>query len=217
MRGCPFPSRRALGAHGPCLVAAGVALITLAGCQSGIGPDPERPRATIRAYETQVSDLERRMGDQQATLIALSPPPASPTALPFATRWEVRVGGDPELRSTVGLREGLTPVAAEGAFLVVPIVVTNRTDVPVAFNPAQLIEVRDGQGRDYSLDTRATGAAYLLDFGYEPSFAPRQPGIRYPDVLVFDVPADATNFTLAAADGSFSIPLSPAPFGTPES
>ena len=217
MRGCPFSSRRAFGARRPRLVAAGLAVITLAGCQSGIGPDPERPRATIRAYETRVSDLERRMRDQRATLVALTPLPATPTPLPFATRWQVMVDGEPELRPTVGLREGLTPVAAEGAFLIVPIAVTNRTDAPVTFNPAQLIEVRDGRGRGYSVDTRATGAAYLLDFGYEPSFAPRQPGIRYPDVLVFDVPADATNFTLAATDGSFSIPLSPVPYGTPES
>jgi hypothetical protein len=99
-------------------------------------------------------------------------------------------------------------------FLVVPIAVTNRGDRPALFNPASTLEVTDGEGRRYDVDTRATGAAYVLDFGYEPSFAPRQPGIPYPDVVVFDVATNAGGFTLRAVDGSLSFPLDVAAAGT---
>src|SRR3712207_2795902 len=86
-------------------LAAAVALLALlAGCQSGIGPDPERPRATIAAFETRVGELERRVDDQRATLAALTPPPGTPTPVPFATRWHIEVVGQPEVRPSVGNR-----------------------------------------------------------------------------------------------------------------
>lgn len=181
----------------------------LAGCQSGIGPDPERPRATIRAHETRVADLRREVTEQRATFAALTPPPPTPTPVPFAERWDIEVADPPALTDRVGLGEGITPVAARGAFLVVPIAVTNRLPRPAAFDPTRLHLV-DGDDRTFDLDPRATGAAYVLDFGYEPSFAPRQPNIVYPDVLVFDVAPDAGEFVLASVDASFSVDL-PAP------
>ena len=181
--------------------------LALAGCQSGIGPDQERPRATIRAYETQVRDLERELRDQRATLTALTPPPPTATPTPFSKQWRVVVVGPVALREQVGVRDGLTPVAADGVFLVVPITVTNLTDTPAAFNPAHSLLAVDDEGEIYDLDVRGTGAAYLLDFGYEASFAPRQPGITYRDVLVFDVDPDATGFALESFDGSFSAVL----------
>ncbi len=188
---------------------AGLSLFALAGCQSGIGPDPERPRATIRAYETRVVDLRRQVDDQRATFAALTPPPPTPTPVPFAARWDVEVTAPPQLIDRVGVDEGITPVAAGGTFLVVPIAVTNLLPQPAAFDPTRL-RVIDGEERAFDLDARATGAAYVLDFDYDPSFAPRQPNIVYPEVLVFDVARDAGNFVLTSADDSFSVPL-PAP------
>ena len=188
-------------------VVVALIALALAGCQSGIGPDQERPRATIHAYETQVRGLERELRDQRATLAALTPPPPTATPTPFSKQWRVVVVGPVALREQVGVRDGLTPVTAAGVFLVVPITVTNLTDTPAAFNPAHSLVVIDAEGDIYDLDVRATGAAYLLDFGYEASFAPRQPGITYRDVLVFDVDPEASGFTLASLDGSYSTKL----------
>jgi len=198
---------------GVVLVALG--LVTLVGCQSGIGPDPERPRATIAAYETEVATLQDRVDEQDATIASLTPPPATPTAPAFGERWRVEVVGPVTLEAEVGRREALTPIAAEGVFLVVPIEVTNLSDRPLAFAATNRLQIVDGEGRIYDVDPRATGAAYLLDLDLEASFEPRQPGIVYPDVVVFDVPADADDLSLEATDGSFYAPLEPASNGTP--
>ena len=187
-----------------------IVVVTLVGCRSGIGRDPNRARATIEAYETRVSGLERDVRAGRSTIAALTPP-ATPTPIPFAKRWEIGVSGRVELRRRVGVSDGLTPVAANGVFLVVPISVMNRGDVPATFNPVGVLEVTDRRGRHYDVDPRATGAAYVLDFGLDPSFAPRQPDIEYRDVLVFDVPTDAGGFALTAADGSFQAALNPVP------
>ncbi len=186
---------------------AGLSLIALAGCQSGLGPDPERPRATIRAYETNVAGLRREIVEQRATFAALTPPPPTPTPVPFAVRWAIEVAGPPALTNRVGFGEGITPVAANGTFLVVPITVTNLLPRPAAFDPTRL-RVVDGEERTFDLDARASGASYVLDFGYEPSFAPRQSNIAYPDVLVFDVAPGAGDFVLTSTDDSFSVALS---------
>ena len=180
----------------------------LTACQSGIGPEIERPRATARAYERQVAELQRKLAAQEAQLTAVASP-AAPTAVPpsFAERWRVKVAGPVERRSQVGVRDGLTPLAAAGSYLVVPIEITNLTDAPAAFNPGRELVLADGEDRTFDLDPAASGAAYLLDFGYEASFAPRQPGIPYADVLVFDVPTDAEDLVLQSTDESFSVPL----------
>lgn len=205
------PGRR----RGTALIAAAGAL-ALAGCQSGIGPDPERPRATIAAYETEVADLRDLADGRQATIMALTPPPATPPPPLLSERWRIEVVGPVERRPEVGRRDGLTPVAAEGVFLVVPIAVTNLTGEPASFAPDRIRAV-DGEGRVFDLASRAAGAAYLLDLRYDPSFAPRQPGIAYPDVLVFDLPADAQQLALEATDGSLYVPLEPVAAGTPAS
>lgn len=197
------------------ILAGGILAFGLSGCQSGIGHDPARPAATIAAYETEVSDLQRRVDEQQATLSRLTPPPATPNPPPFDDEWRVTVAGRVEMRSTVGRRKGVTPVTAHGAFLVVPITTVNEAASPVAFSGVGPLVVVDEAGNSYEVDSRASGAAYLLDFGYDPSFGARQPGVRYPDVLVFDIPPDASGLTLESADGSFSVALTPVRVGTP--
>ena len=124
------------------------------------------------------------------------------------------MAGPVERRELVGLRDDLTAVAAHGEFVVVPIVVTNLATIPTVFNPAHQLVVVDRRGRHYQVDVRASGAAYLVDFGYDPTFAPRQPGVPYPDALVFDVPDDAEGLVLESVDESFSVKLA-APGATP--
>lgn len=187
------------------------AIVALAGCQSGIGPDTERPRATIAAYETQVGGLERDLRSRDATLASFTPPPATPTPLPLANRWRIEPSGAPEFRQTVGNRPGLTPVAAAGRFLVVPVRVTNLRARPASFIAAGQIVAVDAQGRTYEIDPRASDAAYLLDLGLDPSFGPRQPGIAYPDVLVFDLPPELDAVEVEAVDGSLSIDIGERP------
>lgn len=189
------------------LLAVAVLAVLLTGCQTGIGSDQERPRATIRAFETRVGELEREVGQQQATLESLTPPPPTTGPPPFAELWRVVVEEGVGFRDEVGVRDGLTPIAARGAFLIVPVTTTNLSDRPAAFTPTQSLLVADDDGRIFDVDPTATGAAFLLDLGYAPSFGPRQPRIAYPDVLVFDVDPDSTGFTLESLDESFIVEL----------
>jgi len=193
------------------LAWAVVGLLALTACQANIAPDRDSPRATVRAYEQRVADLEGQVAAREAELTALAQPTTpTPTAIPppsYAERWRVEVAGPTELRSEVGVRDGLTPVAADGVYLVVPIRVTNLSDAPVGFNPFGDLVVVDEQDRTFEPDATASGAAYLIDRGYDASFGVRQSGVPVPDVLVFDVAPDAAGFRLDSADGSLSIPL----------
>ena len=193
------------------LALAAFGLLALTACQANIAPDRDSPRATVRAYERRVADLESQVAAREAELTALADPPtAAPAPTPpptFAESWRIEVSRPAELRPQVGVRDGLTPIAADGVFLVVPIRVTNLSAAPVAFNPFAELVVVDGQDRRFEPDAAASGAAYLVDYGYEASFGARQPGVPVPDVLVFDVAPDAAEFRLEAEDGSVSIPL----------
>jgi len=188
-----------------------VGLLALTACQSNIAPDRDSPRATVRAYEQRVADLEGQVAGREAELTALAnPPTVAPTPPPppsFAETWRIEIAGATELRAHVGVRDGLTPIAADGVFLVVPIRVTNLAAAPVGFNPFGNLVVVDGQDRTFEADATASGAAYLVDFGYDASFGVRQPGVPVPDVLVFDIAMDATGFRLESTDASFSVPL----------
>jgi len=187
-------------------LAVAAVIAGTAGCQSGIGPDPRRSLATSEAYETRVAALERQIGEQQATLAALTPPPATPTPRPFTDRWRIEITGPIERTPRLAENAG-RPLTARGEFLVVPIAVTNLSGVPAPFNPAAALGLLDGEGRRYDVDPVASGAAYLLDLGLRPDFGPRQPGIAYPDVVVFDLPPEAADLTLVARDGSLAVDL----------
>jgi hypothetical protein len=189
------------------IVASG--LVAMAGCSAGIGPDTERPRATIHAYETRVTDLQGQLDAQRPTLEALArtPPPPTPTPVPFVARWSVVPTEAAERRRRVGLGGELRPLVPKGIFLVVPVTVTNRTDAPAYFNPVGALLAVDDEGRRFGVDPNATSAAYVLDYGYDPGVGPRQPGVAYPDVLVFDVARGAEGFRLESTDGSVSLPI----------
>lgn len=186
-----------------------VGLVVLVGCESGVGRDPKPARATARAQETRIADLQRRLDEQRPTLEALArtPPPATAVPVPFADRWGVEVRGPVERRKEVGVRGGLRPRVAEGLFLVVPIAVVNRGGASAFFAPARELVVVDSEDRAYDLDTDAASAAYALDFGLDPGRGALQPGVPYPDVLVFAVATEAEGFVLRSADGSLAVAL----------
>ncbi len=188
---------------------AGASLLGLAACESGIGHNPDVPRSTIEAYETRVVDLEGQLNLQRPTIEALSltPPPPAATPLPFASLWELDVSGGAKRQDVVGRRDGLTPMAAKGAFVVVPVTVTNRGQVPAPFNPVGSLQLVDDQQRVFEVDPDASGAAYVLDFGFDPTVGTLQPGIAYRSVLVFDVAPDAKTLVLRSVDGSVDLPL----------
>lgn len=193
-------------------LTAAVTVGLIAGCSSGIGRDPELPRATIRAYETRVSELQGQVDAQRPTIEALArtpaaPTEAAPTPVPYAAGWTVVQAGSVETRNQAGVRDGLTPVAANGVFLVVPITVTNTSEVPRYFNPVGEFVAVDDLDRRFDVDAAATSAVYVVDFGLDPGVGSRQPGIAYPDVLVFDVPPDATGFQVESFDASIAFGL----------
>ena len=137
----------------------------------------------------------------------MTPPPPAATPVPLGSRWRLELMGGAKRQDAVGARDGLTPMAAKGAFVVVPVSVLNLTGSPVPFNPVGSLELVDDQQRVFDVDPNASGAAYVLDFGLDPAVGAFQPGIAYPDVLVFDVAPDAKALTLRSVDGSISLPI----------
>jgi len=183
-------------------------LVLLTACGPGLADNPSQPQATIRAYATRVQSLQNQLAQQGATLAALTPPPPAATPQPFAHFWQITVIGAIQRKAKVGDRPGLDPATARGIYVVVPVAVTNLGTAPAYFVPTGVLQVVDRRGRRFNLDPIASGAAYVLDFGYDPAVGAFQPGIAYPDVLVFDVATDATGLSLTATDRSFSIPIS---------
>jgi hypothetical protein len=184
-----------------------IGVLVLAACASGVGPNPAVPRATIQAYRTEVATLRTENDEQRATLAAMAALPGTPVPPPFAQTWKITITGPSRLEPLVGARDDLTPVAAEGIYLIVPVRVTNLMRRAAYFNPVSQLVVVDNQDRTFDLHPTAWGAAYVLDAGYDPEVGARQPGIPFPNVLVFDVAADATDFTLKSVDGSLSVKL----------
>ena len=187
------------------LIALGV--LVLVGCSTGIRARNDVPQATLQAYQTQVGKLQNQVAAQRATLAAYTPLPATPIPPKFAAQWAVTLSGKPALKPKVGVSDDLTPMAAKGIYLVVPITVTNKMSAASYFNPAGVIVAVDAKKHKYDLDANATSAAYVLDLQGDPARGALQPGISYPDVLVFDVPKNAAGFTLKSTDSTFSVKL----------
>jgi len=189
------------------LVLTGAAVLLLAACSTGFRAHNDVPQQTIQAYQTRVATMQAAINKQRAIITSLTPPPGTPVPPKFASQWQVAVNGKPELKPKVGVSDDLTPVGAKGIFLVVPITVTNEMAVASYFNPQGVLIVTDSKGKKYDLDTDASSAAYVLDLHGDTSRGALQPGIPYPDVLVFDVPKNASGFTLKSQDGSLSVKL----------
>lgn len=198
---------RTLPANRAWLGMIALVVLVLAACSTGIRANNDVPQATIRAYQTRVSDLHDQVVALQATLAAYTPLPGTPVPPSFASQWKIALAGQPTLKPKVGAGNAATPLAAAGVFLVVPITVTNTTATAAYFTPAGKLVAVDAKKHEYDVDTNATSAAYVLDLHGNPARGALQPDIPYPDVLVFDVPKKASGFTLKSLDGSFSIKL----------
>ena len=185
----------------------GLGVLLLAACSTGIRANNDVPQATIRAYQTQVGKLQNQVAKQQAVISALTPPPGTPVPPSFASQWAVTISGKSELKPKVGVSDNLTPMTAKGVYLVIPISVVNKMAQPSYFNPAPSLVVVDAKKHKYDLDANASSAAFVLDLHGDPARGALQPGIAYPDVLVFDIPKNAAGLTLKSTDGSFSVGL----------
>lgn len=94
---------------------------------------------------------------------------------------------------------------ARGVFIVVDTSVLNISKAPAAIIGADLSKVllRDRQGRTFSLDIPGTVAA-STDL-----LSQLQPGLTYDVALVFDVPPDASGFTLVVGGQEVPLPATP--------
>src|SRR5262245_1506936 len=90
----------------------------------------------------------------------------------------------------------VTEVRATGVFVVVLLKVENRGKEPQEFNTRDVI-LTDSEGRTFTIDYMAT-----VNFGFprdlqNPAGAIFQPGLTYDAVAVFDVPEDASDFSIS--------------------
>lgn len=99
------------------------------------------------------------------------------------------------------------PARAVGKFVAVRFEATNLGKMPGAF-PAIHLVLRDSEGRTFTRHDEES--QYTVGRGiYEaqPEWGEWQPGLAYPEAVVYDVPKDAHGFTLASEDGTFSLEL----------
>lgn len=163
--------------------------------------------ATVTALQTEVAELRELV---QANLV--SPTPAPPTAdapdqqtaaggVIAMGDWELEVQGA-ETAASLDIFDHGEP---RGMFVVVHLTVVNVGQEPTPF-PFDDMVIATGD-RKYPLAVETTRAYMISNTGRGLS-EDLNPGVTYDDVsLVFDVPADATGFTLTAAIEAFTVEL----------
>jgi hypothetical protein len=110
--------------------------------------------------------------------------------------WKFTLSGVPETADVVG-EEGITYAAQNGTFVIVPVTVVNEgTDITLF--PKDLVFLKDSQGREFPLAGSSPQFAYVqskpgMDMLVD---APLIGGQTRNTILMFDVPSDATGFTL---------------------
>lgn len=171
--------------------------------------------ATIQAQETEIAEIRatsQARGEkinaqrtQIAELKALLPVVNDDPAIGdvFAIRnFEFTIQGTDQLE-VVGSSDHQE---ANGIYLVVYLDVVNVTDAPQDFLYREF-QVKDGRGRTFSFNS--AGTVYLTSDTF-PSFdflSKLQPDLSYSLAVVFDVPVDATGFTLSTTRNEFEAPL----------
>jgi|GEM_PF-6211240 len=150
--------------------------------------------ARINAQRTQIAELE-------ALLPVVNDDPAIGDV--FAVRdFELTLQGT-ELAEVVG--NSFLTEEANGIYLLINVDVANVSDSPEEF-PYDDFQVEDGRGRSYSYDFQAVNV-YVATETQASLFEPLQPGVIYSTVIIFDVPEDATGFTLTTTRNDFEAPL----------
>jgi len=191
-------------------------IIMLSAVYSGGGVTAQDgAEATIEAQETEIAELRatsqargERINAQRtqiAELKALLPVINDDPAIGdvFAIRnFEFTLQGT-DLFEAVG---SFDPQEANGIYLVVYLDVRNVSTSPQEF-PYRDFQVEDGRGRSYSQDS--TGTIYFISdaFDIQNPFGTLQPDLIYSTAVVFDVPVDATGFTLSTNRKDFEAPL----------
>jgi len=177
------------------------------GAQDGADPTIEAQeteiaeiRATSEARGEKINAQRTQIAELKALLPVVNEDPAIGDV--FAIRdFELTVQGT-DLAESVG---SFDPQDANGIYLIVYLDVANVSDSPEKF-PYERFEVTDGRGRSYSFDS--TAAIYFLNEEFQVfPFDDLQPGVITSTAVIFDVPADATGFTLSTGRNEFEAPL----------
>lgn len=170
-----------------------------------IGSDP-----TTEAIQTQIAGLE-------ATMTAIAPnanaTPTDQKEFVFTGKWY-----DARFHVVVGAMDVMSQplyeiisdelLSPRGKFIAVEFEITNTGNEPVAFWEQGMLSLRDSKGRSFSPNSDASIALVsdrdLFVYDY-------QPGLSYETVVVWDVPIDASGFTLDVNETGISIPLTERP------
>jgi hypothetical protein len=197
-----------------CVIAVIVA--SLIGTGSPADAQVDGPEATIEALLTRVAELEgtveargekinaqrTQIADLRSQLPVVNEDPAIGDVFAISN-FEFTVQGTNVL-DAVG---DFDPQEANGIYLVVYLDVKNVSDRPRLF-PYDDFEVVDGQRRTYSFDDMAAISLLIFEMDQMMSiYDELQPGVITSTAVIFDVPVEATGFTLTNKRGDFEAPL----------
>jgi hypothetical protein len=131
---------------------------------------------------------------------------AYPASQPFDfgaaqyTLGKISVSGD-------DLRSGTLTATTSGSFVLVDLTVLDRGSAPLVLDAADFT-LYDSKGNLYTVNENATNIASLSTANRKNLLTePLQPGLSRDGIIVFEVPKDASGFTLRVANGYVDISL----------
>ncbi len=140
-----------------------------------------------------------------------TPPTTGDTQLPVVKAGQPFIYGGVEyaigaITKPQNVRQGATIINPTGIFLQIELTAANNGNKPVTLQSSDYSLV-DSQGRLYSLDRTATEGA-VQTANKDSLFAEDlQPGLKNDTLLIFDVPAQAKDFSLRISGGYITIGL----------
>ena len=89
--------------------------------------------------------------------------------------------------------------------------ITNLTNQPIDNFPTSNVLLKDDRGRAFSHDSDVTSSYVVIqtDIFDNRTDGDLQPGLTYEDGFAFDVPRDATGFTMTSEDGTLNVEVPP--------
>jgi hypothetical protein len=161
------------------------------------GPLPKYHSATVKTGTTTTTNAAIPSGITTT---------AYPASQPFDfgaaqyTLGKITVSGD-ELRS------GTLTATTSGNFVIVDLTVLDRGSVPLSLEASDFT-LYDNRGNLYAVNENATNIASLSTANRKNLLTePLQPGLSRDGIIVFEVPKDASGFTLRASNGYVDISL----------